>query len=207
MMAGSFSGNSFSGVGRGGAWNNRFKIFEGEGVNQDGGRTPKRVRHSTGGAGTELSPEQLNSMRLSMDKFKGLDNDNKLESIFECLQNIKFSNDNRLNNIEQSVRDLQDQSSDTQAQLKLLRYKSIDSEARSRRSNLIFRGIPEEVGEDSLAVLQRFIRDYLDIDTDEVYIHRAHRVGRLQTRIGRGITPQQKHRPLIAAFRDFRDVE
>ena len=92
-----------------------------------------------------------------MDKFKGLDNDNKLESIFECLQNIKFSNDNRLNNIEQSVRDLQDQSSDTQAQLKLLRYKSIDSEARSRRSNLIFRGIPEEVGEDSLAVLQRFI--------------------------------------------------
>ena len=137
MMAASFSGNSFSGVVIGGAWNNRFIIFEGKGVNQDGGRTPKRVRHSTGGTVTELSPEQLNSMRLSMDKFKGLDNDNKLESIFECLQNTKFSNDNRLNNIEQSVRDLKDQSSDTQAQLKLIRYKSIDNEAHSKRSNLI----------------------------------------------------------------------
>ena len=45
------------------------------------------------------------------------------------------------------------------------------------------------------------------MDPDEVYIHRAHRVGRLQTRIGRNLTPQQKHRPLIAAFRDFRDVD
>ena len=40
-----------------------------------------------------------------------------------------------------------------------------------------------------------------------MYFHRAHRVGRLQTRIGRNITPQQKHRPLIAAFRDFRGVD
>ena len=40
-----------------------------------------------------------------------------------------------------------------------------------------------------------------------MYIHRAHRVGRLQTRIGRNLTPKQKHRPLIAAFRDFRDVD
>ena len=207
MMAASFYGSSFSGVGRGGAWNNRFKLLEGEGTNQDGGRLPKRVKHSTGGAGTELSSEQLSSMKLSMDKFKGLDSDTKLESIFECLQNIKFSNDNRLNNIEQSVRDLQDQSFHTQAQLKLLRYNAIDSEARCRRSNLIFRGIPEELGEDSFEVLKRFILEYLEIDPDEVYIHRAHRVGRLQTRIGRNLTPQQKHRPLIAAFRDFRDVD
>ena len=107
-----------------------------------------------GGAGTELSSEQLTAMKLSMDKFKELDNDDKLESIFECLQNIKYANDNRLINIEQSFRDLQDQSFDTQTQLKLLRYKSNESEARSRRRNLVFRGIPEEVGEDSMAVLQ-----------------------------------------------------
>ena len=202
-MAAGFSGSLFGGAGRGGAWNNRFKMLDSEGSTQDGGRLPKRVRHSTGGSGTELSSEQLSSMKLSMDKFKGLDADERQESIFECLLNLKFSNENRLNNLEQSVRDLQDQSFDTQAQLKLLRY----SEARSRRNNLVFRGIPEEVGEDSLSVLQGFIREHLEIDTDEVYIHRAHRVGRLQTRIGRNVTPQQKHRPLIAAFRDFRDVE
>ena len=49
MMAASFSGSSFSGVGRGVAWNNRFKLLEGEGTNQDGGRLPKRVRHSRAG--------------------------------------------------------------------------------------------------------------------------------------------------------------
>ena len=142
-----------------------------------------------------------------MITFKGLDSDNKLESIFECLHNIKFSNDNRFNNKEQSVHDLQDQSFDTQAQSKLQSYKSIASITRSRHSNLIFRGIPEELGEDSLEVLKRIILEYFEICPDEVYIHRALRVGRLQTRIGRNIIPQQKHRPLIAAFRDFRDVD
>ena len=74
-----------------------------------------------------------------------------LRVYFKCLQNIKFSNNNRFNNNnkEQSVHYLQDQSYDTQAELKLLSYKSIARETRSRRSNLIFRGIPEELGEDS----------------------------------------------------------
>ena len=116
-------------------------MLDNEGTAQDGGRLPKRVRHSTGGSGTQLSSEQLSSMKLPMDK--RLDADERQESIFECLLNLKFSNENRLNNLEQSVRDLQDQSFDMPAQLKLPRYKSIDSEARSRRSNLVLRGIPE----------------------------------------------------------------
>ena len=40
------------------------------------------------------------------------------------------------------------QQSATVDQLKLLQYKSIDIEARSRRNNLLFRGIPEVNGED-----------------------------------------------------------
>ena len=102
------------------------------------------------------------------------------------------------------MRNLQNQAIDTHDKVKLLQYKSIDSEARSRRNNLVFRGLTEEVGEDSMAVLQTFLLNKLDLDPDTVYIQRAHRVGRHQPR--RGKDPP-KQRPIIAAFRDYRDVE
>ena len=81
----------------------------------------------------------------------------------------KFRNDNRLSCVEQSVRDLQNQATDSHDKVKLLQYKSIDSEARSRHSNLVFRGLTEEVGEDSMAVLQPFLLDKLDLDPDTVH--------------------------------------
>ena len=82
-------------------------------------------------------------MKLSLEKFKYLDTDTKLESIFVCLQSIKLTSDTRLDKIKLSVGSLHTQISNTHKQLKLLRYKSIDVEAGSRWSNLIFRGIPE----------------------------------------------------------------
>ena len=41
--------------------------------------------------------------------------------------------------------------------LKLLSYKSIDIEARSRRCSIIIRGIPEERNENYLQVTRKFI--------------------------------------------------
>ena len=57
----------------------------------------KRQRRSTGGASIDLSYQQTQTMKLSLDKFKEMDT--KLESTFECLQSIKMTYDTRLDRI------------------------------------------------------------------------------------------------------------
>lgn len=81
--------------------------------------------------------------------------------------------------------------------LKLLEYRSLDSEARSRRRNLLFKGIPENRNENCFHEARRFIQEKLNISTD-MYLERAHRLGRFDP---------SKIRPLIVAFRDFCDTE
>ena len=49
----------------------------------------------------------------------------------------------RLSTLEKTVDFLYKNTSLSESRLKLLEYKSIDSEVRSRRNNLIFRGIEE----------------------------------------------------------------
>lgn len=167
-------------------------------------RRDKRQRRSTGGESGDLSELQTESMHLCLQEFKGLDPESKLDTIFECLQTIKVTNDRRLDNVERSMRYLQNHTSVTLDQIKLLQYKSVDMEARSRRCNLLFRGIPEEFGENCLSVVQGFLCDKLGIDPGSIYIHRAHRVGRPPAR--RSNFPI-KHRPMIASFRDYQDTE
>ena len=87
-----------------------------------------------------------------------------------------------------------------QCRLKLLEYKSIDTESRSRRRILIFRGIseqPDEDGENCVSEVRRFLRVHLKIDID-MYVERAHRLGKPKI----GTTRQ-----ILAAFRDYRDTE
>ena len=130
---------------------------------QTKGGSTKRMRHSTGGTSFELNEQQEEAMRLSLSEFKDMNTDDKLESIFTCLQSMKVSSECRLDKVEQSVHGLQKQQSDTVNQLKLLQYKSIDIEARSRRNNLLFRGIPEVNGEDTMQVIQAFLADNLEL--------------------------------------------
>ena len=54
--------------------------------------------------------------------------------------------------------------------LKTLAYKSIDLEARSRRNNLIFWGLAENVRENCFAVIRDFIKNELDLDADKMYL-------------------------------------
>ena len=61
--------------------------------------------------------------------------------------------------------------------LKLLEYRSLDIEARSRRRNLLFKGIPEDRRENCFDLARHFISDELKIDRD-MYLERAHRLGR-----------------------------
>lgn len=80
--------------------------------------------------------------------------------------------------------------------LKLLGYRSIDLEARSRRKNLLFKGIPEKRRENCFEEVRRVTREELGIERD-MYLVRAHRLERFDS---------SKTRPIIVAFRDFCDT-
>ncbi len=62
--------------------------------------------------------------------------------------------------------------------LKLIAYKSIDSEARSRRNNILFRGFVERVNEDCREVIASFLDVKIRLDSPNIPIARAHRLGR-----------------------------
>ncbi|MEW8546032.1 MAG: hypothetical protein AB2693_21120, partial [Candidatus Thiodiazotropha sp.] len=81
--------------------------------------------------------------------------------------------------------------------LKLLEYRSLDLEARSRRRNLLFKGFSENRRENCFEEVRHFIQSKLNIDRD-MYLERAHRLGRFNP---------SKTRPIIVAFRDFCDID
>lgn len=86
------------------------------------------------------------------------------------------------------------------ALMKTLAYKSIDQDARSRRNNLVFRGIAENFGENCLQLIYDFLRNRLNIAGD-VYIDRAHRIFK------RNQNRHRQIRPIVVKFRDYRDIE
>lgn len=85
--------------------------------------------------------------------------------------------------------------------MKMLAYKSIDLEARSRRNNLIFRGFPEYATENCTFVISQFLHRTLEIHPDDVRIERCHRLG--NRKFGQIYTK----RPIIVNFRDYNAVE
>jgi len=153
---------------------------------------PKRRRRSTGGASTS------HSAALTTSEFKNLPTDDKLVTLFEMLNSTnKLSA--RVNNIETKVNSLSEASKSTNTRIRTLEYRSIDAEARSRRNNLIFRGIREVyLVENCEALIRQFLKDALDIDTGSIYIQRAHRLGK---------PTQDSYRPIIVCFRDYPVVE
>ncbi|KAH3713043.1 hypothetical protein DPMN_072807 [Dreissena polymorpha] len=90
---------------------------------------------------------------------------------------------------------------------KVLCYSSIDIEARSMRNNPVFYGIIERQSNnygDNQLILS-FLQNELDIDTDEICIERAHKLGKSSQHAYREGIDQK--RPLIARFRDYCDTE
>ena len=172
---------------------------------------PKRQRISTGSGSSVAEASTQESClfdSIPLDSFKTMNIDDKLESIFVYLQDMRLTNQ-RLLKVEQTVRDLHDHTRVNSRRIDILAYKSIDGEARQRRNNLIFWGIPEFVNEDCMTTLREFFADKLDLDPESISIQRIHRIGRRQ-QPGRTLAnqaTQNKHRPLIALFRDYQDVE
>ena len=172
---------------------------------------PKRQRISTGSGSSVAEASTQESClfdSIPLDSFKTMNIDDKLESIFVYLQDMRLTNQ-RLLKAEQTVRDLHDHTRVNSRRIDILAYKSIDVEARQRRNNLIFWGIPEFVNEDCMTTLREFFADKLDLDPESISIQRIHRIGRRQHpgRTRANQATQNKHRPLIALFRDYQDVE
>ena len=143
---------------------------------------------------------------LSLEKFKDLNRDNKLETMFSCLLDVKATND-RLLNAERTLKQIRETTQVNSRRIYLLAYKSIDIESRPRRDNLLFWGIPEVRKEDCIADVSDFLEEKLGLDGEAICIQRAHKIGRVQRRNVIGRSVRIRHSPLIALFRDYQDVE
>lgn len=191
--------------------NNRFGQFENGGISDDNW-TKTRTRRSKR---KKFSSGSVNNT----DKFAELNTDDKLTSMFDsinrnaevlfsveskqnqCLHDIQMlssvigKTNRRLSVIEEQVNKQTDQ-------LKMLAYKSLDMEARSRRNNLIFWGLSENIRGDCKSLMFRFLSDELDINTSNMCIERAHRLGALRKQ-----TNGDQKRPIIVRFNDYNDTE
>ena len=167
----------------------------------------KRHRRSTGGT---FTPSYSKETVCSIDKetFKKMSTDDKLVSIFEIMTSFGSLN-TRVDSLEGHVHSILALNVESEKRMKLLEYKSIDLEARNRRCNLIFRGHPEVLNQDDCeAIITSFLKRYLDIE--DVFIQRAHRLGNISavgSRPGSFAPRRAQSRPIIALFRDYKDVE
>ena len=167
------------------------------------GKQSKRPRVSSSGQSGSFSQSQPQSNAEENCDYELMSNDEKLTlilskvsvnesrvSLIQTKLDSVLTINSRVSAIENVVKSQNDR-------LKLLEYRSLDIEARSRRRNLLFKGLQENRRENCFEVVRDFIRLHLRIDTD-MYLERAHRLGRFSV---------NKTRPIIVAFRDFCDTE
>jgi hypothetical protein len=165
----------------------------------------KRSRQTTGGhsaASSELSPfrelsidDKLNRIMSKLDT---------LDELNESVKSLKVKVDTTISDVCEIKQDIRE----FDLKMKTLEYKSIDQEARSRRNNLLFWGVPESTKpvEDCVSAVLELVREQLEIDPDSTMtIQRAHRVGQKRARLGPRDT--MKPRPIVACFRDGSDVD
>ena len=180
----------------------------------------KRRRRSTGGtfnAKSDTMPvDYAGQTRLvptiSKSEYIAMSSDEKLIALFDLMTSGGGVHA-RVASVENSVTAIDKQVNSHTNRLKLLEYKSIDAEARSRRNNLIFRGIDENMNEDDDECERRvleIIREHLKLGHEPV-IQRAHRLGTLKRRrrllFAHRAPAAPPARPIIVCFRDYKDVD
>lgn len=151
--------------------------------------------------------ECTNQNNITRQDFARCSLDDKMLHIFD---ELRFVRDEQVNcsrgmmYLHKTVQNMNDkmnqviETTNTQTDfLKTLAYKSVDTEARSRRNNLIFRGLAENYGENCTQLILDFLKNHLDIDPHNVYISRAHRTRQRNPR--RNV----QSRPIIVNFRDY----
>lgn len=129
-----------------------------------------------------------------------------LEFTQKDLSDLKQANDRLAKTTEKQHSDIVNyniQADDIEEQIMKLENKADDLENRSRRNNLCFDGIKEDVNEqwpDSERKIRDLLSKNLNISTDEFTIERAHRVGRKDS-------SKSKPRPIVAKFQNYKTRE
>ena len=139
-----------------------------------------KLRKSTGGTFEPISVSET-VCKISKEQFKAMSVDDKLVSMFDMMTGFTSLN-TRVQNIEHNIESMLLQNDETNRCMKYLEYKSIDLESRSRRNNLIFRGLLEVLNyENCEEIVKNFICVHLDMNGDNMCIQRAHRIGSVKT--------------------------
>ncbi|MEW8548195.1 MAG: hypothetical protein AB2693_32225 [Candidatus Thiodiazotropha sp.] len=162
----------------------------------------KRQRRNTSGR-SNIAP--LAAFPNRVPDFDKLSVDEKLSTIFStltCNQDKVMQLERKMNTIikmTQRMECIETVVNSYDDRLKLLEYKSIDNEARARRNNLLFKGIPESRDENCKRIICNFLEEKLGCD-ELPCIERAHRLGARRD-------PRRAPRPIIVAFSFYRDTE
>ena len=162
----------------------------------------KRRRCNTGSPGTGTG----------QNNFSSLDMDEKLSHIVDKLNGLEQSNreimkfGQQMSSLQSKIDKTEQRTVNHELLLKVLAYKSIDIEARSRRCNLVIHGLAESKNERLSEILHEFMWSELGIDSDDLYIDRFHRLGSLHKAKQRQRTDNPR-RPIIIAFSDYSNIE
>ena len=143
--------------------------------------------------------EMMELMRNKMEKQCEEIKDAKVE-IGKSVREMKVIRE-RMKKTEDTVSELRAVLKEWESRVIALEERSIDQEARSRRNNLIFFGMKEEMGEDCNRKVRDLVRSVTGFD---VVLERAHRLGRKRPEVG-GV--EGKPRPIIVKFLDFNHRE
>ena len=163
----------------------------------------KRQRISSSGQSGHDSDVTRDQMEVETGDYDSLSKDDKLSLVLSKLsineQRVKYiqTKVDSVLPVKKRVAEIENVLRSHSERLKLLEYRSLDIEARSRRRNLLFKGVPENKYENCFVEARRFIREKLRIEQD-MYLEIAHRLGRYDP---------SKTRPIIVAFRDFCDID
>ena len=140
---------------------------------------------------------------VDLETFCKMSSDEKLIALFTKLSTVE-SKQNNLSSVMSPVYDkvdiLEDCVNIHARKLKMLSYRSLDLEARSRRNNLIFRGLADCQNENCAALIVDFLMEEMQLEISESHIARAHRLGSLRKSRSRY---EVTRRPIIVAFKDY----
>ena len=113
---------------------------------------------------------KLLTMMINLILSKVSLNEKRLKRV-ESMCGSSMENSKRLSKVETVLNSHEDR-------VRLLEYKSIDLEARSRRNNILFYGFSESRNENCKSKIIEMVQEELEIDLNESDITRAHRLGR-----------------------------
>ena len=189
--------------------------FDQTDLKMDSSAAAKRRRYSTGGTSEAVTRDGLPfSMLAAESEVCQMSDSEKFNFIIGKLQSIESLTLElqrtrvRLDETHDMIDQMSVAMTDYKDELTMAQHRINDLEARSRRQNLIFAGIPENENEsdsDCKTTLLSFMRDTLQLDRDVLnglVLQQVHRLG--GKRVGMARNGQAwRPRPIIAAFRDY----